>query len=440
MALLLCIIVALLLVLMYSVIFVSAQSQTEIEKKVLWVDIKGFISSATSENIADAIDHITSDNNQSQYSAIILVLDTPGGSLDATLNILEIMQKSPVPIITYVFPQGTSAWSAGTIILLAGDYAAMSPVTTIGSAQPVLGTTPVNDTKVINALKEKIVSVSEVHNRNVTQAARFITDNDNLTPEKALDRNVIEAIAGDPQDLLSKADKATVTTNKGVKVLDLSNAEVIKHNPSLRVMLVDFLSNPLIATTFFTIGFFALIYGLTSPGFGAEIAGASLIILGLVGQGFDINWAAFALLAIGVGLLAYELYSPGFGALGIGGIVVISIGSVLMITQPVRPLLIQEEHLGNLAVLSSLITLPFGILIGFITYKVWRSKHKSKVDFMFQNSEGTALDEISNDKDGFVLIGGEYWQAKSLKSDIKKGEKVRIIGKQGHILIVESVI
>jgi membrane-bound serine protease (ClpP class) len=196
----------------------------------------------------------------------------------------------------------------------------------------VLGTTTVNDTKVINALKEKIVSVSDVHNRNVTQAARFITDNDNLTPDKALDRNVIEAIASDPQDLLTKADKATVTTNKGVKVLDLSNAEIVKHNPSLRVMLVDFLSNPVIATAFFTIGFFALIYGLTSPGFGAEIAGASLIILGLVGQGFDINWATFALLAIGVGLLAYDLYSPGFGALGIGGIALISLGSVLMIT------------------------------------------------------------------------------------------------------------
>lgn len=440
MALLMCFMVALLLTLMFNVIFVSAQSQTETEKKLLWIDIKGFISSATSENLADAIDHITSNNNQSQYSVIILVLDTPGGSLDATLNILEIMQKSPVPIITYVYPQGTSAWSAGTIILLAGDYAAMSPVTTIGSAQPVLGTTPVNDTKVINALKEKIVSVSEVHNRNVTQAARFITDNDNLTPEKALDRNVIEAIASDPQDLLTKADKATVTTNKGVRILDLSNAEIVKHNPSLRVMFVDFLSNPLIATTFFTIGFFALIYGLTSPGFGAEIAGASLIILGLVGQGFDINWAAFALLAIGVGLLAYELYSPGFGALGIGGISVILVGSVLMITQPVRPLLIQEEHLGNLAILSALVTLPFGILIGFITYKVWRSKHKRKVDFMFQNSEGTALDEISNTKYGYVLIGGEYWKAKSLKSDIKKGEKVKIIAKQGHLIIVESAI
>ena len=428
-----------LIILTISVMYVSAQSDGKLKKnKVLWVDIKGFISSATSENVADAMGQTTSENNQTEYSAIILGLDTPGGSLEATLNILEIMQKSPVPFITFVYPQGTSAWSAGTIILLAGDYAAMAPVTTIGSAQPVLGNMPINDTKTINALKEKIVSVAEVHDRNVTQAARFITHNDNLTPEKALDRNVIESIADDPQDLLIKADKQTVMTQKGMRILNVSNAEIVNHQPSLRVLLVDFLSNPLIATTFFTIGFFSLIYGLTSPGFGVEIVGGILIILGLVGQGFDINWAAFALMGTGVGLLVYELYSPGFGAFGIGGIAVLIIGSVLMITQPVRPLLIQEEHLGNLAMLSSLISLPFALLIGFVTYKVWRSKKKVGVDFMFQNKEATALDAISKKKSGFVFVNGEYWEAKS-KSQIKKGEKVKILGKQGHLLIVEPL-
>jgi membrane-bound serine protease (ClpP class) len=366
-------------------------------------------------------------------------LDTPGGSVDATLKIIETLQKSPIPIITYVYPQGKSAWSAGTIILLAGDYAAMAPVTTIGSAQPVLGSEPVNDTKIINAIKEKVVSLVEIHGRNVTQAARFITHNDNLTPGKALDRQVIEAIAEDPQDLLNKADNAKIATPMGEKVLDVSNAEIVKHDQSLRVMLVDFLSNPLIATTFLTIGFFALIYGITSPGFGAEIAGALLIILSLVGQGFDVNWAVFTLLAIGVGLVGYELYSPGFGIIGIGGVAILSIGTALMITQPVRPLLIQEGHLGLLALLSTVIILPFAILLGIITYKVWQSKKGKKIDFTLQDNEGTALDPISNKKDGFVLVGGEYWRARTIKSIIKKGEKVKIIDKQGSYLIVEPL-
>lgn len=183
-----------------------------------------------------------------------------------------------------------------------------------------------------------------------------------------------------------------------------------------------------------------MIFGFTSPGFGVEIAGAILIILSLVGQGFDINWAAFALLAIGAGLIGYELYSPSFGALGIGSIAVIVIGIGLMITQPVRPLLIKEEHLGNLAVLSSIIILPFAVLMGYITYKVWQSKKKKKVAFVLQSNEGTTLDIISNKKYGFVLVGGEYWKAKSKsKSDIKRGERIRVVDKQGPFLIVESL-
>ena len=331
----------------------SGQSENGVKKKVLWTDVKDFISSATSENIAAVVKQASSsNNNQEEYSAIILALDTPGGSLDATLDILASMQKSSIPIIH---------------------------------------------------------------------------------------RNIIEAIAENPQDLLMKAHNATVITQQGIKVLNLSDAEIVKHEPSLRVMLVDFLSNPLIATTFLIIGFFALIFGFTSPGFGVEIAGAILIILSLVGQGFDINWAAFALLAIGAGLIGYELYSPSFGALGNGGIAVIVIGIGLMITQPVRPLLIKEEHLGNLAVLSSIIILPFAVLMGYITYKVWQSKRKKKVAFVLQSNEGTTLDIISNKKYGFVLVGGEYWKAKSNKSDIKRGERIRVVDKQGPFLIVESL-
>jgi membrane-bound serine protease (ClpP class) len=441
------ILISLLLIILISNLILGSlagQSGNDVKKKVLWVDVKDFISSATSENIAAAIEQASSsssssNNVQGEYSAIILGLDTPGGSLDATLDILESMQKSPIPIITYVYPPGKSAWSAGTIILLAGDYAAMAPVTTIGSAQPVLGNQPLNDTKIVNAVKEKVVSVSELHGRNVTQATRFITHNDNLTPEKALDRNIIDTIAENPGNLLNKAHNTTVITQKGVRVLDVLDGEIVKHEPSFRVMLVDFLSNPLIATTFLTIGIFALIFGFTSPGFGVEIGGAILIILSLVGQGFDINWAAFALLAIGAGLIGYEIYSPSFGALGIGGIAVIAIGTGLMITQPVSPLLIKEEHIRNLAMLSSLIILPFGILIGFVTYKVWQSKKKKKVEFVLQSNEGTTLDAISNKKYGFVLVGGEYWRAKSNRSDIKKGEKIRVVDKQGPFLIVESV-
>jgi len=303
-----------------------------------------------------------------------------------------------------------------------------------------VGETPINDTKVINAVTEKAVSLAELHNRNATQASRFITHNDNLTPEKALQNKIIEAIANDPKELLQKAHNATVMTLEGPKVLDTLDAKIVRHERSLRVSLVDVLANPILSTTLLTIGFFALIYGLTSPGFGGEAAGAAMIILALIGQGFDINWSAFALLAIGVGLLAYELYSPGFGALGISGIIVLIIGSTLMITQPVQPVLVRREDLENLSLLSAIIAMPFGGFFGLITYKAWKAKTKKPLQFVFQSEEGTTPDSISAGKPGFVLVGGEYWKAKTAQVDeIKKGKKVKVVGKEADILVVEAL-
>ena len=413
-------------------------------RTILWVDVKDFISSGTAEDISTALQSTSpaaASSSHTPFSAVILALDTPGGSLDATFDIIDSIQQSPVPVIGYVYPQGKSAWSAGTIILLATDYATMAPVTTIGSAQPVQGTEPVNDTKVINAVAEKAVSLAELHERNVTQAARFITHNDNLTPEKAMERNVIEAMAANPQELLAVADGANVTTLNGQKILQTANAEIITHESSLRTQLVNFLSNPLIATTLMTIGFFALIYGIMSPGFGVEIAGAVFIILGLLGQGLDINWGAFALLAFGIGLVAYELYSPGFGAIGIGGIVVIVIGTVFMITQPVRPLLVTEEHIENLAMLSLITIVPFAGLMALITYKVWKVKKRKPQQFVLQSEEGVALDSISTNRIGFVIVGGEYWRAKSSRGEdeINKGDKIKVVGKESDLLIVEHL-
>jgi membrane-bound serine protease (ClpP class) len=410
-------------------------------RKVLWVDVKDFISSGTAEEISAAIQSASQAAGGTSYSAIVLALDTPGGSLDATFRIIEAIQQSSVPIIGYVYPQGKSAWSAGTIILLAADYAAMAPVTTIGSAQPVVGTEPVNDTKVVNAVAEKAVSLAELHKRNATQAARFITYNDNLTPEKALERNVIEAIAINPEQLLSIADGATVITFNGEKVLHTVNAQIINHEPGLRTQLINFLSNPLIATTFMTIGFFVLIYGITVPGFGVEIAGVVLIILGLIGQGLDINWGAFALLAIGIGLIAYELYIPGFGAIGVGGIAVVAVGTAFMITQPVQPLLVTEQHLRNLEIISFIVIAPFAGLMALIIYKVWKVKKRKPQQFVSMSQEGIALDSISGSKTGFVIVGGEYWKAKSSRDgeEINKGDKVKVVGKEASVLMVERL-
>jgi membrane-bound serine protease (ClpP class) len=256
-----------------------------------------------------------------------------------------------------------------------------------------------------------------------------------------MNRNVIEALAASPEELLATADGVTVNTFGGPKILHTADAQIVRYESSLRTQLINFFSNPLIVTTFTTIGFLVLIYGITSPGFGGEIAGAILIILGLLGQGLDVNWGAFALLALGIGLVAYELYSPTFGAIGIGGIVVVTIGVALMITQPVQPLLITEEYLRNLAAVSIMTIVPFAGLMALITYKVWKVKKRKPKQFVTQSEEGVALEPISANRTGFVIVGGEYWKAKSSRGDkeINRGDKIKVIGKEAELLIVEHM-
>ncbi len=190
-----------------------------------------------------------------------------------------------------------------------------------------------------------------------------------------------------------------------------------------------------------TIGFFVLIYRITSPGFGGEIAGAILITLGLLGQGLDINWGAFALLALGIGLVAYELYSPGFGAIGIGGIVVVAIGVALTITQPVQPLLVTEEHLRNLAVVSIKTIAPFAGLMALITYKVLKVKKRKPKQFVTQSEEGLLLIPSQRTEPALLLLVESTGRQKSSRGDkeINRGDKIKVIGKEAELLIVEHM-
>ncbi|MGI0025880.1 MAG: NfeD family protein, partial [Nitrososphaera sp.] len=276
----------------------------------------------------------------------------------------------------------------------------------------------------------------ELHGRNSTQVARFVTDNDNLTPEKALGNHVIEVIAESPEDLLAKAHGAKVRTLKGEVVLDTLDAQLVKFEPSLRVSLLRVLSDPIVSTTFLSIGTLALILGLTSPGFGAEVLGAALLILGLIGQGFDVNWAALALMAIGAGLLVFELHVHGFGIIGVGGVIVLAAGMALLVAQPLTPMLVPTSRTAEIITTLSLLLIPFAGLFGFLMYKAFKATKIKKVFEKYPTGKGRAVDDISPDKEGYVMIGGEYWKAKS-SVHIKAGSTVKAVGDKSGVLSVE---
>ena len=279
------------------------------EAKVLWVDIRDIVGPATVDQVAGAVHEAKGRD----YAAIIITLDTPGGLVDSTFKVIEEVQMSPVPVIGFVYPSGGQALSAGTYILMAADIAAMAPFSRIGSAQPVSGGVPINDTKFINAFAKQMESFAKLHGRNSTQVIRFITHNDNLLPEEAISRHVIETVASGPEELLQKVDGVKVTTLNGEKTQQTKGAAIVKFAESPRVLVVKVFSDPIISNLLVGVGLLALILGLSTPGWGAEIFGVVMLLLGLLVQGFNVNYAALALMGIGAALLIYELYTPGHG-------------------------------------------------------------------------------------------------------------------------------
>ena len=370
---------------------------------------------------------------------LILVLDTPGGSLDSTFEIIKLIENSKVPIIGYVYPAGATAWSAGTYILLSTHVAAMAPHTLIGSAQPVTlsptGSQPVNDTKLINALTAFLVERARMHGRNETTAKLFIKENLNLNEEEAKKYGVIEVTASSLEDLKKQIDGLTVTTTSGNFTIKSKDATIVEWSPSLRILILKTISEPTIALFMLMIGLYTLILGLTSPGVGGEIVGGILLLLGLIGIGMikDINVGALILIGLGAALLLYEIFTPGFGIIGGAGLVSTLLGSLLLFP---RQWIVSPEWLNTLYIVSLVVPLTIGGFFVFAAYKIIKVRKRPPFLGRMIGDEAEAVEEITSKKEGFVIYKGEYWKARSEKT-VKEKQKVVIVGKEGPVLIVK---
>ncbi len=399
--------------------------------QVIVVELNDAITPASDDIISEALENA----RQSDAQALIITMNTPGGGLDETKKILDRIQNSPVPVIGYVYPKGATAWSAGTIILLGADVAAMAPNTIIGSAQPVEmtgeGIKPITEEKIVNAVVALAQEKAKQHGRNETAAGQFITANLNLDAEKAKEAKVIEVVASSIEDLLVKVDGMTV---KG-KVLRTSGAEYKYHSPSLRLNLMGILSNPILASLLLFIGIYSLIFGLTSPGYGAEIFGVIAISLGLIGLGFSINVAGLFLIAFGIGLLLFELHVSTFGIIGVTGIACVALGSILLVPTG-YPNMYGSEFQTGLLISLLVPAIVFGVFLAFAIYKVMEIRRKKPVIGDIIGDTARTIDEITPEGKGFVRYQGEMWRAKS-EVNIEAGRKVVIKGKDGPVLLVE---
>jgi len=405
---------------------------------VLVVEITDTIDQSSVEILAESMQQAKNQSSQ----AIILLLDTPGGGLQQTFDIADLIHNSQIPVIGYVYPSGSAAWSAGTFILISTHIAAMADHTIIGSCQPVEvgieGTKVINDSKIINALVEWIKERANMYGRNETIAENFIRKNLNLNATLACEYGVVEFVSSSIDQLLDDIDGANVTTSSGNITLHTKDAEKVMYSPSPKIQIMKIISNPILTSLLLMLGIFALIFGISSPGFGAEVFGVIAILLSLVGSGFAISTLSIIFIIIGCLLLIIEIFvTPGFGVIGIGGITCLAIGSIFLVPNyPNREWLISMEYMETAIVISLVVIVLIAIFFVFLLYKVLQIRNKKRAIGVFIGEKARTIDRITPGEPGYVRFKGEYWQARS-DTTIEKNTKVVIVDKDESVLIVK---
>lgn len=427
----------LLVILIAAIVLASSACQpaSANDKIVLKVKIQGYISRATAEYVNMAVDEASSDE---RTSALLIVLDTPGGELQATEDVIEALVSSRVPVICYVYPPGGKALSAGTYIMESGDIAAMAPYTIAGAGQPVLGFTPVNESKYVNPLSTRLLALMKMHGRNWSLAQRIVESNLVLDSDEALKNGMIDVVAVNSNDLLAEVDGHHVE-RLGV-TLELRNVKVVEVRNTLRQMALSTLSNPMLSSLLLMIGLLLLIFGLATPGLGAEVIGAIMVVLGLIGVGIDVNLVVVALMVLGAALIAYELSNPGFGISGVGGAVALLLGGLLLVARPFTPSLISPNYISSTLLwvgMTSAAAVGFLVLMVYKAVKAARLKRSYSYDIV--GNVGRAIEDIPEGSLGFIVVKGEYWRARPLK-DVGSGSRVRVVGREEDgVLRVEPI-
>ena len=375
-----------------------------------------------------------------ENGVLIIMLNTPGGYLDAALDIVTLISKSRVPVVGYVVDRW--AESAGTLILVTSHVAAMQPGTIIGSMQPVQydparGTyRPVNESKIINPIIEVLCEHGVSRGRNETALVRFVLNNDNYGATEALRYNVIDIVARDVEELVEKLNGLTVYLPIEESVAISLSGEIVFISPPLRIRLLHSLSDPILAGILLSLGTLIILFSLASGNLAVVGVGVLLLLLGLAGSGFNPNLTSLLLILGGSILLAIEIYTPGFGIMGGTGILMLVLG-IAMLPISGQGFAVSPAYGKQLILTLYSLGAFMGALTAFMVYKVLKVRKRPPVIWTLEGKRGKAIDPIGPGKEGYVIVEGEYWKAVS-DDDIKPGDEVIVVAKEGYILKVRK--
>jgi membrane-bound serine protease (ClpP class) len=400
------------------------------QPKVVAVSIDGVIHPITVEIVNHAIEQAQSDHAE----LLLIRLDTPGGLLDATRQLIQQISASPVPVVTYVTPSGGRAASAGFFLLEAGDVAAMSPGTNAGAASPVLLTGEMDQVmrqKVENDAAALLRSMTSRRGRNSQLAETAVREAKAFTEKEMLDQHLIELIASDQRQLFAQLDGREIARWDGRKqVLHTSGAIVVEAQKTLRERLMASIADPNIGFILMVVGALGIYVEFSSPGLiFPGIAGAILLLLGLSSLSIlPINWVGVALLVLSVSLFVLEAKFASHGILGLGGTLSMILGALLLINGP------PEVRIHLLTALS--VSIPFAAITMFLVTIVIRARRMKVVTGSVGMIGEVGVSQTALEPEGQVLVRGEYWTAIA-SANVPAGARVRVTRVAGMKLVVE---
>ncbi len=417
---------ALLLILMYLMAatiapVAGAASDTP---DIVVLTFKGQLSGILVSYVENGIERAT----QQGAEAVIILLDTPGGSINLMDRLVQDIINAPLPIIVYVYPPGAHASSAGTFVTLAAHVAAMAPNTTIGAASPVgPGGEDIPETlrkKIENTLAEDIEQLARRRGEQAAEWARkAVLEAVAADAEEALNLGLIDLIAEDVDDLLRQVDGREVEGAFGTRTLRTANARLVEFPLSPVEDFLNRVITPSLALLLITLGVQLLIAEFSQPGgYVAGIAGTIALILGIYALGvLDANYAGLALIALAFILFVLDIKAPTHGVLTIGGIISFIAGAALLFYQP-----FVEIPWATIIALA-LFTAAFFL---FVIAKVLRAQKRPPATGIEALLGQTGEARTDLNPRGLVYVEG-LWQAEAEDPPIPKGSRVIVVGYEG---------
>ena len=406
----------------------AAQPQPS-RPRVVALDLEGVVDPFSADYVSAGI----ASANEAGVDAILLEIDTPGGFDSSMREIVQSITGSRVPVLCFVAPSGARAASAGTFILLSCPVAAMAPGTNVGAAHPVGVSGAIVSEKVVNDSVAYIRSLANLHGRNADWAERAVRDSVSVPAEEALDLGVIDLIASDPADLLTRVDGRSVEVTGGQRVvLHTAGATVQTDEMGAVTFLLHSLITPDFAFLFFVLGLILIVVELLHPGVSVPgILGALLLVFALLSFGMlPIQLAGIVMLIISVGFFLVELKHPGVGLPAIGGVVFLVLGGVFLFDRAVPDVQVSP---WLVAVMAAVALLFFGVVVR----ASMNARRLPPPPGLERLVGSTAVVVRDLDPVGVVRVGSEEWSAVTHHPPLPAGRRVEVVTVEGLRLGVE---